>query len=226
MNRLLLTLAAASALWAQAEKTALIEVKYTDAGRLGVVLAGMGLQVSSQPGIRGIVVRGAPEAVAAAEEAVKKLDVPEAPAPNVELTVYLLYGAAQESTPDAVPQDLQATVKQLRSLFAYKSYRVMESFVQRGRDGQQASLSGTLPASQNQYQFSYRAHVLPGSAPRMIRIDALRFTLRFLDNGQFYEAGINTDLDTREGQKVVVGKSNVRGTADAVLLVVTPKVVE
>src|SRR5262249_34864659 len=138
----------------------------------------------------------------------------------------LLYGAAQDPAGDTTPQDLAATVKQLRSIFPYKGYRVMESFVLRGRDGQQTQTNGTLPGSTTLYDFKYRPHVLPGSAPRMIRIDGLHFQLRIPENNTFFDANISTDLDTREGQKVVVGKSNVRGTADAILLVVTPKVIE
>jgi hypothetical protein len=225
MNRLLLTLAAASAIWAQ-DKVALIEVKYADVNRLAALMTGLGVQANPQSGFKAITVRGSAEAIAIAQETAKKLDVPEAPTPNIELTVHLLYGAAQDSAPDSVPQDLAATVKQLRSLFPYKSYRVMESFVLRGRDGQQTETSGTLPGSSTLYDFKYRPHVLPGSAPRMIRIDGLRFNLKVPEGDRLFEANINTDLDAREGQKVVVGKSNVRGTADAILLVVTPKVVE
>jgi len=225
MHRLLLTLAAASVMWAQ-DKVALIEVKYADVNRLAAFISGFGVQASPQAGFKAITVRGTAEAIATAQEVAKKLDVPDPPTLNIELTVHLLYGAAQDSTPDSVPQDLAPTVKQLRSLFPYKSYRVMESFTLRGRDGQQTQTNGTLPGSQTMYQFQYRPRVLPGSVPRMVRIDGLRFGLRVPEGNAFAESGINTDLDTREGQKVVVGKSNVRGTADAILLVVTPKVVE
>jgi hypothetical protein len=39
-------------------------------------------------------------------------------------------------------------------------------------------------------------------------------------------ASINTDLDIREGQKTVVGKSSINSTGDALILVIVPKVVE
>ena len=171
MHRLLLTLAAATAMWAQ-DKVALIEVKYVDVNRLAALISGLGVPASPQAGFKAITVRGSAEAIAAAEEMAKKLDVPEVPAPNIELTVHLLYGAAQDTSGDTIPQDLAATVKQLRSLFQYKSYRVVETFMLRGRDGQQTQTSGTLPGSQTTYQFQYRPHVLPGSVPRMVRIDA------------------------------------------------------
>ena len=47
------------------------------------------------------------------------------------------------------------------------------------------------------------------------------------DNQTIYRrVGIGTNLDAAEGQKVVVGKSNTRGTDDALILVVTAKVVQ
>jgi len=189
---------------------------------------------------RGVlIVRGSPEAVSLVEGAVATLDQPPAPkpaTPNVELTVHLLYGSAQEKT-DSVPQDLASTVKQLHGLFPYKSYRVLESFLLRGRDGQDTTTSGSLPSSQSTYNFRFRPSVLPGPAPRMVRIDNLGLGLRFLTSRKVgpaneteqieaSDAGINTGLDAREGQKVVVGKSNMRGTDDAIILVITPKVIE
>jgi len=39
-------------------------------------------------------------------------------------------------------------------------------------------------------------------------------------------AGIHTEITVREGQKVVVGKSNMGGTDQALILVVTANVTE
>jgi hypothetical protein len=44
--------------------------------------------------------------------------------------------------------------------------------------------------------------------------------------GRLRTREINTSLDAREGQKVVVGKSNMRGSDDAMILVITPRVLE
>ena len=43
---------------------------------------------------------------------------------------------------------------------------------------------------------------------------------------QYVETGINTDVDIREGQRVVVGKANMDGTDRASIVVLTAKVVE
>ena len=194
------------------------------------------------PGIsrngRMLVVRGSESVVTMIEDAVKKLDV--APPPplgmqrvaNVEFTFQLLYGSPQEGA-STIPGDLEATVRQLRALFPYKNYRVLDTQVLRGRDGAAVEFSGTLPGSDSVYNLKYTPRVSPGAAPRSVRAQRLEFGARikgFSDAAktiaQFVPTGIITDVDAREGQKTVVGKSNVSGTDDAIILVITAKVIE
>jgi hypothetical protein len=116
----------------------------------------------------------------------------------------------------------------------------MDTLLLRGRDGQGTEDSGTLPGSETIYQLKYTSNVAPGPAPRTVRLRNLQLGLRIKtvtgifkgDDGktnsqfQYISTGINTDLDVREGQKTVVGKSNISGTEDAIILVVSPKVIE
>jgi hypothetical protein len=220
----------------------IVEVKQADVEKLVQTLqpAGAGW-VSLMPdrGRKVIILRGNPDGVAMLEDAIHQLDVapppPEAarPVPNVELTVHLVHGSMKDGQ-DSVPQDLAATVKQLHSLFPYKSYRVLDTFILRGRDGQDAEVTGVLPASQDVYNFKYRPFVTGGAQPRQVRLANLRLglQLRVADktnaSGYYVQnSGIATELDAREGQKTVVGKSNLSGTeGDALILVVTPRVIE
>jgi hypothetical protein len=188
---------------------------------------------------RMLVLRGSESVVTMLEDAVKKLDiVPPAPpelrpSPNIELTVHLVYGSSQESQTVAIPQELEATVRQLRALFPYKSYRVLDTLFMRGRNGNRVELNGTLPGDNSSYQFQYSGTLMPGPAPRTVRLDKLDLGFRlksFTDAAktqyQFMPSGIQTNLDAREGQKTVVGKANMTGTEDAIILVVTPRVIE
>jgi hypothetical protein len=225
----------------------IVEVQHADvAGLLRVLqpVSGGLVSMASDAGKKVIVLRGSPDGVAVIEDAIKRLDVPPPPSPaakpalNVELTVYLLHGAMKE-VQDAVPQDLAATTKQLHALFPYKSYRVLETFLLRSRDGEDSQVSGLLPASGDTYNFHFKPFVTPGPAPRQVRLNNLRLALRLRtaaitgadannpNNFYYQDSGISTDLDAREGQKTVVGKSNLSGTdGDALILVVTPKVIE
>src|SRR5262249_54109799 len=120
------------------------------------------------------------------------------------------------------------TIKQLTALFPYKSYRILESFVIRARDGEQTDTSGSLPSGSSSYTFTFRPAVMAGPSPRLVRLVCLALGLHLMNEvtGNYTDGGIKTALDAHEGQKVVVGKSNVTGTADAIILVVSPKVVE
>ena len=154
---------------------------------------------------------------------------------NIELTVYLVSGVTQGSTTDDVPQDLLSTVKQLRSIFNYKSYKLTESFMLRGRLGAGASAQGVLPGGSGiHYEFRYGSADAPAEPSPQIRINGLRIVLtnnynRRGDDGKTVSdplASIVTDLDIREGQKTVVGKSSISSTGDALILVIVPKLVQ
>lgn len=224
---------------APGESVRVIEVKLADPGAVWRALSAVfpGVSVNN----RMIVVRGPLDVIGAIEEAVKRMDVapppsPEArPVPNVELTVHLLYGSA-EGGAGTIPAELEATVRQLRALFPYKNYRVMDAQVIRGRDAQSVQTDGPLPGSGSAFSnvsIQYRPRVTPGPAPRSVRLEGFQFGVRmqvFSDaaktQSNLVNGGIRTEVDVREGQKTVVGKSNIAGTDDAIILVVTPKVIE
>jgi hypothetical protein len=218
------------------EVVRVIEVRNADpasiANTLNVMMPGISLNG------RMLVVRGSESVVTMVEDAVKKLDIAPPPpretqrAVNVELTFQLVYGSAQEAS-NTIPSDLEATVRQLRALFPYKNYRVLDTQVLRGRDGAGVEFSGTLPGSESVYTLKYTPRVSPGAAPRSVRAQHLEFgaRMRMFTNPektqfQYIPTGIITDVDAREGQKTVVGKSNVTGTDDAIILVITAKVIE
>lgn len=159
----------------------------------------------------------------------------QAPVPpantNVEFTVYLISGSGQGAT-DEVPKDLESTVKQLHSVFAYKAYKLSESFILRGGAGM-ASTEGVLPGVGLRYRFGYFRYRLSGDPPRAVQLEALYLELTrpavgLKDGKQIYEtvAKISTNLDMRDGQKVVVGKSSINAGGDALILVIVPKVIE
>ena len=177
-----------------------------------------------------VLVRGTVSVVDMIEEAIKKLDTPTAEATqNVELTLQILQGSA-EGAGGPVPGDLDATIKQLRSLFGFKSFKLLDTQIIRTRSGRAGELGGALPGSTRTFFLYVTPTVNPPAAPntaKTIHLAQLRFTFRtpkLTDATQFDQWTINTDLDAKEGQKTVVGKSNIPGTEDAIILVLTPKV--
>jgi hypothetical protein len=240
----LLMTAAAWAQEAPKNTQAIIEVKYADVNRVTDLLRPMfGGNIKADSSLHVIGVSGPPDLVAAVSAAIQKLDVPLSAEPDVELTVYLISGVAQGPGTDEVTQELASTVKQLHGLFAYKSYKLSDTLVLRGHTGRPFQGSdtvteGVLPGTTNlNYHLSYNSlEVSPGD-PRTVHINALRFSLRgptvtttskdgaITDHTQI-PANIHTDLDVKEGQKTVVGKSSVNSAGDALILVIVPKIME
>lgn len=179
-------------------------------------------------------------ATLAAQDKPAPASTPPASTPNVELTVYLLSGAIQGTGADDVPQDLASTVRQLHSVFTYKSYKLAESFVLRGRTSgprespAAAQTRGILPGSGLHYLFDYRRVEISGEKPRMVHIEGLQINLStppYFNKELGKErsdtvASISTGLDLAEGQKTVVGKSSINNAGDALILVIVPKVIE
>jgi hypothetical protein len=149
-----------------------------------------------------------------------------APTPlNLELTVYLVSGLAQAQPKDEVPAELFLTLQQLRGVFAYKSYKLIEAVTLRGRNNAGSEVAGELP-DYSHYDFRYARARISSETPHTVRLDSLRLEItRGHVNRNDVIALVSTDLDIKDGQKTVVGKSAVNGT-DAVFLVIVPKVVE
>jgi hypothetical protein len=179
-----------------------------------------------------LVVRGDKAVVDMIEAAIHKLDVapkppPESqPMPNVELTVHLLQGLAQADAGTSIPPVLESTVRQLRNNFSYKGYKVLDTFVLRGRSGggQEMTMGGPLPALSAIVNFRALADSVTGPSPHLVRLRRMFLHLRAVTGAWSVE--IASDIDAREDQKTVVGKANLSGTDDAIFLVITPRVVD
>lgn len=121
-------------------------------------------------------------------------------------------------------------------MFAYKGFSLLDTLVLRSREGPGAEASGVVATTAQQnpktlYQFKFRsATITPGEKGPVVRIDGLRSGLKVpMSMGaqfNYVDVSINTDIDIREGQKVVVGKANMDGTDKAMILVVMAKVVD
>jgi hypothetical protein len=203
---------------------------------------------------RAIAVSAAPAVMAAVEETVKRLDVPESsdrarPSPNVELTGYVVEALAKPLEGARVPAELEGVVAQLKRTFNYAAYRLVDTLIARAREGSSldAKALADTPQGGGSDARSYslrvrRVGVSTGSAGPVIRLDHLAFgsevpvPVAFAQGGpgqpsrptsyQYRSVGVDADLDIREGQHVVVGKSGAGEAGNALILVLTAKVVD
>jgi hypothetical protein len=190
--------------------------------------------------LRAISIKAHEDSFPEIEQVISRFDVPPPPPPpvlNVEVTIYLMSALGTPSS-GPVPPELEPVVKQLRSTFSYKGYHLIDTEVMRVRAGQGGEVTGvvngvpSVDGAKTISQVKFRsASVSTDEKGRAIRIDGLRVGLRIpVAAGEkkynYVDTGLNTDVDIREGQKVVVGKANMDGSDRASIVILTAKVVE
>lgn len=226
--------------------TKVIQVKYADVASLAEIIHPFSVThgvVSFNRDFKVLTITGDPETLNFMEETIKRFDVPPPSTKNIEITAYLLLG--EESASGArVSNDLEGVIKQLKNVFPYSSFSLLDTFVIRCREGKGGKASGIAPSKSTEQ--SVRTLItLEFDAVRLwekgnsksIRIDQLRMGEKIplksvgaapnaYVNYTYVESGINTDIDLLEGQKIVVGKSTVDGSNNAIFLVLSARVVD
>jgi len=212
----------------------LFQVKYADVYHLANLFRAFGATVQPEGDMKALSVRAPKEVLTAIEESIQRLDVPQPPAKNIQLDAYLLIAAAQGSSAN-VPADLQPVVKQLKSIFNYQDFRSLGTLSMRVRDAANGTVSGLLPpvSVDSGEPTSYRFHmdrtaITSEGKEQAVRINGLDLRMGYGLKGPPHhgEVVINTSVDVRDGQKVVVGKANIDTADNALILVLTAKVIE
>lgn len=221
---------------AQPQAQKVFAIKHADVDALARTLRIFTLSPEPNRELRVIGVKAPAALMPAIEETIRRLDVPPPTPQNVELTVYLLLGSDQEGS---VAPELDGVVKQLKVTFGFKGFRTIDTLVVRSRDKQGANVKGiaqlgSSTSNSSAYQFLYgAARILSDEKGRSIRLDGLRFNAQIVTRWDSAgipvaseDAAFGTDVDVREGQKVVVGKAAIGTTNSALILVITAKVLE
>jgi len=220
--------------------TRVFKLKHADPRDVAQVINVFGGSVTPQPDLGVIVWSGPSEVLPGVDAAVAGLDVPPPPTRNLELTVHLLEALPSASGAATLPDDLVAVATQLRKVMAIPAVRLVDTAVLRVRErSRNKSLTGVLHTdSQTEaaYRLSLRSVELTGEGDDLtFRLDGLQFTVTVpvaspagADGkaNAIREVGLDTDIDLRPGQKVVVGKVSAGELSDALILVVTGKVVD
>ena len=78
------------------------------------------------------------------------------------------------------------------------------------------------------YTLRVSANIVSDDKGRLIRLDSFVLKQRLVMSGDKFveDSLLNTSINVREGQKVVVGKASFGDTNDALILVVTAMVLE
>jgi hypothetical protein len=212
-------------------------LKYADPIQLMNLLQVFDASVHQNAEMHALAIEATPEAMHAIEDAIQKLDVPSALPKNIEMTIFLLV-ATDSATPagSPIPKDLDDVATQLKNTFPFKSYGLLDVLTFRTRTGQSVSTTssgGSLQIGSRPVSVisSLRiASISVESDGSTVRIDKMNSSYQVPvekggggDQISYQNLGIQTDLDIKEGQKVVVGRLGISHD-QALFLVMMAKV--
>ena len=198
----------------------LFVLKYADPQQVSDLLHVFEASITPNTAFHALAIRTAPSTMTALEQTIARLDVPSAAPRDIDLTAQLLLGAGSpEHAGDALPKDLESVVAQLRQSFPFKNYGLLDVLTLRLRTGRTngqtstSSVGGTIQVEGRAMPVNSSLNLngvsLGGDAAE-VRIDGFRFSTRIpVSNGpgqvSMNDIRMHTDLDIKDGQKVVVG---------------------
>ncbi|MCM2249487.1 MAG: hypothetical protein NDI58_02800 [Geothrix sp.] len=199
--------------------------------------SGSAISWTNRDNFNTLSARDFPENLAVIEEAIKRLDVPSQSrkAADVELTLHVLFASKGPVAEASLPADLQEVVKQLKNTLAYRGYALAASLVQRvgvngdrtiyGRGQLEVDTLAPEKAKDSQLLFvdweSDKVLSLePESAgPGRYSLRKFYFLLRERRGAESLElARMGSDINLKEGEKVVVGTTVVKDRGLIVVL--------
>ena len=227
-------------------KSKVFDVRYRDANSVAKVLRQLGsgfkgATISSSAEFKTLTVRDFPENIATIEEALKRLDTPSTPAPNIELHMHVLVASdSAANTPPRtreIPSELNDVMSQLSNTFKYKNYELVTSVVQRltetsrGLRGKGTIEISWSPAPNGSivlpYEYWINSLIVTPSftGTPIVQIGEFTFSTGMtaaaaIDN----RTQVQTALNLRDGEKVVVGTATLGNRA--LIIVLTSKLVK
>ncbi len=211
-------------------KGRIFELKYRDPLALLQILRPLGsgfkgATISFDRDYKTLTVRDFPENIAAMEEAIKRLDTPEAPRPDIEFTIHVLIASTSTDSPETYPSELGDVVKQLKTALKYKSYTLMTSAMHRAKEGPvrvensgvaESKLFLMVPTPPNPIFYTYffdSISIDSGSTGPTVQVREFHFNMRVpLNLGssiQYENVGFRSPVGLRQGEKVVVGSTTM-----------------
>ena len=217
-------------------KSRVFEIKYRDPNSLKDALyflgsGAKGSSMSANTEFRTITVRDYPEILATIEEAIKRLDVPATPRPNIELHMHVLIASNSGGAAMDVPAEMKDVLTQLRGTLNYQKYELAASIVQRltetprGLQGAGVadfpSSTPGAPSSAVPYEYAINnvSLVQNVTGPPSVQINEFAFAIIDKDR-----ARVQTALNLRDGEKVVVGTATLKDRA--LVIVLTAKLIK
>lgn len=218
-------------------KSKIFDVKYREPSSIANVLRQLGsgfkgAGISANNEFKTLTVRDFPENLATIEEAIKRLDTPAAPPSSVQMHMHVLMASNRVGATPAgeIPGELKDVITELRGTLTYRNYELITSVLQRLTEtnrGLNGSGLAQVPGAQTgvttaRYEYFVNQLSFEPSAAgaQSIQIHDFVFNL----TGEGIQGRVQTALNLRDGEKVVVGTATINDRALIVVLI--PKIVK
>jgi hypothetical protein len=228
----------------------LFEIKYRSPSSLrdtvAALMSGAGnALITANENLKTLTVRDFPENIAAIEEAIKRLDVPDKSPVSLEFQLHLIAASMSPSEKNTLPKNLEPVLEQLRSTLKFTNYRYVSSALNRVSDRgriESSGVTGSLfptpsgvtnnPDNPSFYNYSLSRVSLTQDAAgkESIQIESFKFGVSVPvrvgpdpRSIQYRDIGIITPLSLREGEMAVVGTANIGGSDEAIIVVISVK---
>jgi len=218
-------------------KSKIFDVKYREPSSIASVLRQLGsgfkgAGISANNEFKTLTVRDFPENLATIEEAIKRLDTPAEPPTSVQMHMHVLLASNRGATTPAgeIPVELKDVITELRGTLTYRNYELITSVLQRLTEtnlGLNGSGLAQVPGAQSgmttaryEHSVAQLSFVPSAAGSHTIQIQQFTFTLM----GEGIQGRIQTALNLRDGEKVVVGTATINDRALIVVLI--PKIVK
>ena len=233
-------------------KTKIIELKYREPETIQMAIRALGsgfkgARMDTNSEFKALTVRDFPENIAAIEEAVKRLDTPQAPRsarPEIEFHIHVLIASTASTSADDFPAELSGVLKQLQGTLRYKSYGLMSSSVHRASQGSlgvqnkgvaESKLFNVSTPLNNPIFYEYYLAPLivedNGSGAAIVKIGMFSFNMRIpiVTSGQgqqiqYDNVGFRSPVNMQDGEKVVVGTTTMGDKG--LIVVVSAKIIK
>src|SRR5690349_2746287 len=219
-------------------KSKVFEVKYRDPRQiadtirlLGSGIGGTAVTVNTE--LKTLTVRDFPENIATMEEAIKRLDQPAPPEPDITFKTSVLIGSKSPLTAASIPDDLEPVVKQLQTALRYAHYGLMTTTIQRTKPGDlvegsgvaEATLLGLTPSQDRPIMYSYRMRRITAN-DSSVDLEKFEFSMRVpiavkAGEVQYQSVGFDTPVTLRDKEKVVIGTTSMGDKALIVVVTAT-----
>src|SRR5215813_5872474 len=226
----------------------LFEIKYRSEVSLrdSVQALGSGIgnaTIFANENLKTLTVRDFPENIAAIEEALKRLDVPDKSPVSLEFQLHLIAASMTPSEKPMLPKTIEPVLEQLKSTLKFTNYRYVSSALNRVNDRGKIESSGVTSAlfptpagvinnpdnpSFYTYSLSRVTMTQEGTGKDSILIDQFKFGVSVpirlgTNNTQYRDIGIVIPLTLREGEMTVVGTANIGASDEAIIVIISVK---